>query len=233
MINDKKAVAIIIARGGSKRIPRKNIKSFLGQPIIKYSIAAAFSSGYFDEVMVSTDDQEIAAISAACGASVPFMRSAKNSNDQASTADVIEEVILEYKKRGKDFDYICCIYPTAPFVTGAKINKAMELLKKTGTDSVIPVVRFSHPIQRALKIEQGKLIMIWPENMVTRSQDLTPTYHDCGQFYCLKTNEFLKQRKLFLSNTAPIEVSELEVQDIDNEADWKMAEIKFKIANSI
>jgi len=229
MFNKQKAVAIITARGGSKRIPRKNIKPFLGQPIIKYSIEAALSSGCFDEVIVSTDDKEIAEVSALCGAAVPFMRSAKNSDDYASTVDVMEEVILEYKKRGQEFDYTCCIYPTAPFITGAKIKKAMELLKETDADTVISVVRFGYPPQRALKIEQGKMMMIWPEYTASRSQDLAPAYHDCGQFYCVRTKNFLEQRKLFTSNTLPLEMPESEVQDIDNEEDWKMAEIKYKL----
>lgn len=231
MINNKKVVAIITARGGSKRIPRKNIRSFLGQPIIKYSIEAAFSSGCFDEVMVSTDDKEIAEVALSCGATVPFMRSAKNSDDHASTVDVMEEVLQEYIKRGKKFDYACCIYPTAPFVTGEKINKAMKLLCETNADSVIPVVRFSYPVQRALKIEQGKLVMIWPENTGARSQDLIPAYHDCGQFYCVGVERFLEIKKLWAPNTLPIEMPESEVQDIDNEEDWKMAEMKYKMIN--
>jgi len=229
MVNNKKAVAIITARGGSKRIPRKNIRPFLGQPIIKYSIEAALSSGCFDEVMVSTDDKEIAEVAVACGAKVPFIRSAKNSDDHANTVDVMEEILQEYIKRGHDFDYACCIYPTAPFITGEKINKAMKLLYETNADSVIPVVRFSYPVQRALKIEQGKLMMIWPENTNARSQDLIPAYHDCGQFYCVGVKRFLEIRKLWALNTLPIEMPESEVQDIDNEEDWKMAEMKYKI----
>lgn len=229
MINNKKAVAIITARGGSKRIPRKNIRLFLGQPIIKYSIDAAMASGCFDEVMVSTDDKEIAEVAVVCGAKVPFMRSAKNSDDHANTVDVMEEVLQEYIKRGDNFDYACCVYPTAPFITGEKINKSMKVLSETNVDSVIPVVRFSYPVQRALKIEQGKLVMIWPENTNARSQDLIPAYHDCGQFYCVGVKRFLEIKKLWTPNTLPVEMPELEVQDIDNDVDWKMAEMKYKI----
>ena len=224
-------VAIITARGGSKRIPRKNVKMFLGFPIIKYSIDAALSSGMFDEVMVSTDDQEIADIAKSFGATIPFLRSAKTSDDYATTADVIEEVIMTYREQGKDFEQLCCIYPTAPFVTAEKLKRGMELLSQTGADSVLPVVRFSYPIQRSLKIEDGKASMFWPENYNARSQDLTPAYHDAGQFYCLNTKSILEQKKLFASHTIPMEMSELEVQDIDNEEDWKLAEVKYSFLN--
>jgi N-acylneuraminate cytidylyltransferase len=224
-----KSVAIITARGGSKRIPRKNIRPFLGSPIIKYSIEAAIKSGCFDEVMVSTDDMEIADVALSFGASIPFMRSAKNSDDYSTTADVIAEVINEYKKSGKTFEHLCCIYPTAPFVTAEKLKNAMSMLLKEGADCVLPVVRYSYPIQRSLKIENGKAYMLWPENYLARSQDLTPVYHDCGQFYCMKTTSLLEQMKLFAVNTIPLITPEEEVQDIDNEEDWKLAEIKYKI----
>ncbi|HLY08073.1 MAG TPA: pseudaminic acid cytidylyltransferase [Planctomycetota bacterium] len=221
-----KTLAVIPARGGSKRIPRKNIKPFLGVPIIKYSIDAAIGSAAFDEVMTSTDDDEIARLSASYGAKVPFLRSAKSSDDHATTVDVLEEVILRYRDLGRPFDYLCCIYPTAPFVTPDKLKRAMELLRESGADSVVPVVRFSYPIQRALKIESGRAVMFWPEHYSSRSQDLTPAYHDCGQFYCVRVDSMLRQRRLFAEHTVPLEVSELEVQDIDNEEDWKLAELK-------
>jgi N-acylneuraminate cytidylyltransferase len=224
-----KSIAIITARGGSKRIPRKNIKLFLGQPIIKYSIDAALKAGCFDEVMVSTDDKEIAEISISCGAKVPFFRSELSSDDHASTPVVIEEVISEYNKRGITLDYVCCIYPTAPFLKAEKLKEAMDTLEKTGVDSVFPVVQFSYPIQRALKIESNNEVkMIWPENLNKRSQDLMFTYHDCGQFYALNTKSFLDQKKLFCEKSSPIIMSELEVQDIDNEEDWRIAELKYK-----
>ncbi len=223
-----KSIAIITARGGSKRIPRKNIKLFLGQPIIKFSIDAALRAGCFDEVMVSTDDKEIAEISISCGANVPFFRSESASSDYTGTPTVLEEVISEYGKQGIRFDYFCCIYPTAPFLTAEKLKKAMEVLEKTGVDSVFPVVQFSYPIQRALKIENNEIKMIWPENLNKRSQDLVPTYHDCGQFYALNTKSFINQKKLFCEKSSPIIMSELEVQDIDNEEDWRIAELKYK-----
>lgn len=228
-----KCLAVITARGGSKRIPRKNIKDFLGSPIIKYSIDAALGTGCFDEVMVSTDDKEIAEVALSYGAKVPFFRSEATSEDYSTTADVIEEVLLEYKKRGQEFDYCCCIYPTAPFVSSRKLLHGYNLLKDSGADSVIPVVRFSYPIQRALKIENGKLEMVWPENMNVRSQDLMPAYHDCGQFYWFRVDRFFKQKRLFTEYTIPLEVPESEVQDIDNEEDWKVAELKYKTLENL
>lgn len=222
-------LAIIPARGGSKRIPRKNIKLFIDQPIIKYSIDAAINSNLFDEIMVSTDDDEVARIAISCGAKVPFIRSEATSNDYASTVDVLEETLLEYKKIGKAFEYCCCMYPTAPFISPQILMKGFEILKESEADSVIPVVRFSYPIQRALKIEKGKLFMVWPDNTGSRSQDLPSTYHDAGQFYWCRVKDLLLHKKIFTENSVPIEISELEAQDIDNEEDWKMAEIKYKI----
>lgn len=225
-------VAIIIARGGSKRIPRKNIKPFLGIPIIKYSIDAALTAGCFDEVMVSTDDNEIAEVAASFGAKIPFIRSETTSNDYATTTDVLKEVILEYKKIGQNYNYLCCIYPTAPFIKPEKIKMAMKTLIEQNVDCVLPVVKYSYPIQRSLRIANGKAEMLWPENYLKRSQDLEPVYHDCGQFYCLKTESLLEQMLLFAKETVPIILPESEVQDIDNEEDWKMAEIKYKLLNN-
>jgi pseudaminic acid cytidylyltransferase len=227
-----KSVAIITARGGSKRIPRKNIKSFLGKPIIAYSITAAIESGCFDEVMVSTDDAEIAEIAKSYGAKIPFLRSVKNSDDYSTTTDVLKEVIEEYRKQGINYDTLCCIYPTAPFVSAAKLQNAMKLLAETNADCVLPIVKYSYPIQRSLKIESGKAVMNWPENYFARSQDLTPVYHDCGQYYCMNTESMLTQMKLFAQNTIPIITPEEEVQDIDNEDDWKLAEIKYTFLQS-
>ena len=223
-----KCLAIIPARGGSKRIPRKNIKNFLGFPIIKYSIESALKSNCFDEVMVSTDDKEIAEISKNYGASIPFYRKKENSNDFAMLADVIEEVILKYQEIGKYFDYVCCILATAPFVNKNRIVQGFEILQKNDADSVIPVTRFSYPIQRALKIDDEKLQMFWPENCNVRSQDLTPAYHDSGQFYWIKTKSFLEQKKIFIKKTFPLIIPEIEVQDIDTPEDWIIAESKYK-----
>jgi pseudaminic acid cytidylyltransferase len=226
---ESRKIAIIPARGGSKRIPRKNIRPFHSVPVIKYSIDAALQTGLFDEVMVSTDDREIAEVALSFGAKVPFYRSAKAADDFASTIDVLEEVILEYRKRGEEFSHLCCIYPAAPFVTAEKLKNAMDMLVKTGADCVLPVTRFSYPIQRSLKIEEGRVSMIWPENYPARSQDLMPAYHDCGQFYCMKTGSMLVQRSLVPAFTLPVETPAMEVQDIDNEEDWMIAELKYSL----
>lgn len=226
--NLHKAVAIIPARGGSKRIPGKNIRPFCGVPIIEHSIKAALKSGCFQEVMVSTDDNAIAEIARSAGACVPFMRSAKTSGDHSTTVDVIEEVLSEYRRSGKVFSVFACIYPTAPFVTAIRLKQAFELLLSTGVDSVFPIVRFSYPIGRSLKIEDGRVKMNWPENYSARSQDLPPAFHDAGQFYFMNSGSFESQKKLFAANSMGIEVPETEAQDIDSEVDWKLAELKFK-----
>jgi len=225
----RKSLAIITARGGSKRIYRKNIKHFLGKPIINYSIDAAIKSGCFDEVMVSTDDYDIAKISEDAGALVPFMRSIQTSDDFSTTADVIIEVLDNYKKIGRSFFYCCCIYPTAPFVTDVKLQNAYMKLCDMNADSVIPFVRYSYPIQRSFKIENGFARMNWPEYMNARSQELLPFFHDCGQFYFFKTDSFLQNKSFFMDFTIPMEVPESEAQDIDNVTDWKIAEIKYKL----
>lgn len=224
-----KRAAVITARGGSKRIPRKNIKSFCGKPILAYSIEAAIQSGVFDTVMVSTDDEEIAEIARKYGAEVPFFRSEKTSNDYAVTSQVLAEVLEEYERRGEHFDTVCCIYPTAPFITAKRLQSAMELLTETEADSVLPVVRFGFPPQRGVVLEDGYLKFKWPEHRNTRSQDLEPFYHDVGQFYCVNVESFFKQRVLVMEKTVPIILSEFEIQDIDTEEDWKLAELKYRM----
>ena len=222
-----KRIAIITARGGSKRIPRKNIKEFCGKPILAYSIEAAVQSGMFDTVMVSTDDEEIAGIAKQYGAEVPFYLSADTANDFATTNDVLLEVLEEYEKRGERFDLGVCIYPTAPFVTPEKLQKAVEELERSDADTLIPVVAFSYPPQRAMIVRDGKLVFEYPEYLDSRSQDLVPHYHDVGQFYVFRTEAFQKNRKLMVGNILPLIVSELEVQDIDNLTDWEIAEMKY------
>lgn len=222
-------LAVITARGGSKRIPRKNIKKFCGKPIIEYSIKAALESGMFDEVMVSTEDMEIKDIAIKSGANVPFMRSERNAGDFAMTHEVLLEVIKEYKNRGLEFDNICCIYPTAPFVTAEKLKQAMIRLENENADTVLPVVQFSFPPQRGFVMQDGKIEFQNIENAFKRSQDLDPIYHDAGQFYCMKINNFIKEEKIIMENTYPLIVNEMEVQDIDNESDWQLAELKFKM----
>lgn len=224
-----RAVAIITARGGSKRIPRKNIREFCGKPILAYSVEAAIASGVFDHVMVSTDSEEIADIAKRYGAEVPFFRSEKTASDYASTSDVLLEVLEEYEKRGEQFRIGCCIYPTAPFVTGEKLQKAVEKLEECEADSLIPVVPFSYPPQRALVMEGEKLVFRYPEYLDSRSQDLQPHYHDAGQFYVIRTEAFRRTGRVMAGNILPLVVSELEVQDIDTLTDWQIAEIKYRL----
>lgn len=221
------SVAIITARGGSKRIPRKNIREFCGKPIIAYSIEAAIEANIFDEVMISTDNIEIAEVAKIYGAKVPFFRSKENSDDFSTTSDVLQEVLLEYQKSGRNFDKACCIYPTAPFITADKIIHAMDILQE-GVDTIIPVVGFSYPPQRGLVLRNDLLQMREPENKRVRSQDLETMYHDAGQFYCFNVASFFKAKDLMSGNIKPLFVDEMEVQDIDNESDWKIAEIKYK-----
>lgn len=229
---ESKRIAIITARGGSKRIPKKNIKEFCGKPIIAYSIEAALKSNIFDEVMVSTDSEEIADIARQYGASVPFMRSAKTSDDYATTSDVIMEVLEKYQEMGQTFDYICCIYPTAPFVTPDKLKEAMSIMEKDDVVEVMPVVQFSYPPQRCFVIGDDNYMKYkYEEYMQSRSQDLEKQYHDAGQFYVYDADKYVKLSGKISGGIMPIIVSELEVQDIDNEDDWKIAELKYKLMN--
>jgi N-acylneuraminate cytidylyltransferase len=221
-----KIIAIITARGGSKRIPRKNIKEFFGQPMIKYAIDAALESKLFDIVMVSTDDDEIAGVAAQCGAEIPFMRSKETADDIATTSDVLLEVIDGYKKLQTAFDNLCCIYPCVPFLKSETLINAYNLFRENDVDILMPVVQFSYPIQRSLKINrQGFLEYAQPEYSRARSQDLEPMYHDVGMFYFYKTASILKENRII----KPFEMKESEIQDIDTLEDWKMAEIKYKI----
>lgn len=227
------AIAIITARGGSKRIPKKNIREFCGKPIIAYSIEAALGSGVFGEVMVSTDSEEIADIARQYGAAVPFMRSEAASNDFAPTAEVLLEVLGEYKKQGKEFDTLCCLYPTAPFVTAEKLSEAAQQFYLSGCDSLISVVKFGFPPQRAFLIRNGLLAYQYPENEKKRSQDLEPIYHDCGQFYFLNARTFAGERSLVCGRTVPFIIPDEEVQDIDNMSDWLIAEAKYRVLHGI
>ena len=222
-------LAIIPARGGSKRIPRKNIKDFLGKPIIAYSIEAALQSSLFDEVMVSTDDKEIAQIAKQYGASVPFYRSAETANDYATTVDVLLEVIETYKQRGMVFDTICCLYSTAPFVTSDRLKEAYSKLSDN-VDACFTMVEYSYPIQRSLRInEAGMVEMKYPEHLKSRTQDLEKIYHDAGQFYFVKIKSLIEEKTVWCKRTAPLVLSELEVQDLDTITDWQLAEMKYKL----
>ena len=222
-------LAMITARGGSKRIPGKNYKEFCGKPILLYSIEAALESGVFDEVMVSTDDDHIAGIAEAAGAKVPFRRSAKTSDDYATTDEVIAEVLETYEERGIHYDSFCCIYPTAPFLNAERLQEAMKLLEEH--ESVLPVVGFSYPPQRGFIVgAETKTVLRWmPQFEHTRSQDLEKIYHDAGQFYACRTDAFFRGRTTDVEDMVPLVLQEKEVQDIDTPEDWGMAEIKFRL----
>lgn len=222
-------ICIIPARGGSKRIPRKNIKDFLGKPIIAYSIGAALDSGLFDETMVSTDDAEIAEVALRYGAKVPCMRSEANSDDFATTADVLKEVIQHYAAVGNHYNSACCIYATAPLIQTNRLKEGYQLLIDKGADTVFPVTAFSFPILRALKLEDQKIEMLWPENLNKRSQDLPKAYHDAGQWYWFNPATIVQSGKLFTEQTYGVELPDTEVQDIDNLSDWKLAELKYAL----
>lgn len=225
-----KNIAIITARGGSKRIPRKNIKEFCGKPIIAYSIEAAIKANIFEHIMVSTDDEEIAEIAKSFGAEVPFMRSAETASDYATTSDVIKEVLAKYKELGEEFDCACCIYPTAPFVTSNKLKEAVKLMEEKKPVEIIPVVAFSYPPQRCFVIDnEGYMGYKYKEYMESRSQDLEKLYHDVGQFYVYDIKKYLELDGKVSEGVMPIVLSDLEVQDIDNLEDWKLAELKYKL----
>jgi len=223
-------IAIIPARGGSKRIPRKNIRLFDGLPIIHYPISACLAAKCFDEVMVSTDDDEIAEIALNAGANVPFRRSAKNSDDQSTTADVLLEVLEKYRAAGKDLEIGCCVYPVAALVTSERLQEGLNILTENPElNGVVPVLRYGYPIQRAVRIVDGSLQMIEPKHLNTRSQDLEETYHDGGQYYWFRTEALIRAHTLLGSAVAPIHLDDLEAQDIDNESDWRLAELKYKL----
>lgn len=221
-----KNLAIIPARGGSKRIPRKNVKPFLGKPMLAYSIEAALSTGLFDEVMVSTDDEEIAEVARQYGAKVPFMRTPATANDYATLADVMKEVLTEYKNRGLEFDNSCLILATCPMLQSQDISSAYNRLTSSDFTMVYPVVLFSYPIWRCLDLaEDGSMKRHWPEFENSRSQDLPKQYHDTGTFYWYKNAEWLAGNV----KIGGIEVDETAIQDIDTETDWKLAEMKYKL----
>ena len=228
-----KNLCIIPARGGSKRIPRKNIKDFKGIPIISYSIKAALASDLFDVVMVSTDDLEIAAIAKSYGASVPFLRSDKNANDFATTVDVLVEVVKAYENEGTSFDNVCCIYPTAPFVTEARLVEGYEKLL-VGAPSIFPVLSFDYPIWRSFKLNSDEsLAYNWPEYINARSQDLPQAFHDAGQWYWVKTCRLMEEKKLAFDTTKGIHLTPFEAHDIDTLNDWKLAELKYEYLQSL
>ncbi|HTY39462.1 MAG TPA: pseudaminic acid cytidylyltransferase [Bacteroidota bacterium] len=227
-----KTLAVIPARGGSKRIPGKNVRPFLGKPIISYPIRAALDAGIFDEVMVSTDDREVAEIAKSFGARVPFLRSRDSSDDYSNLTDVLREVVGKYEEEGKLFEMIALIYATAPLLTADRIREGFDLLRKGTHNAVLYVVRFGHPAQRAMIINSGRLSFLYPENAGSRSQDLQATYHDAGQLLWITRDAFLREKILPGSDAYAVELPAAEVQDIDTIEDWEMAEHKYRFLST-
>jgi len=224
-----KKIAIIPARAGSKRILRKNIRDFHGKPIIAYSIETAIKSNIFDEIMVSTDDKEIASISKDYGAKVPFMRSLENSDDFSTTYNVLEEVLTEYKKINLVFEIGCCIYPSAPLITKEFLELGLAKIIDDKLNTVFPVIEYSHPIQRALFFDKkNHLKYVYPEESIKRTQDFEKKFHDSGQFYWFNVENLLKNKKLVSNKTSGFVISRNLVQDIDTIEDWEIAEKKYK-----
>lgn len=222
-------VAIIPARGGSKRIPRKNIKPFCGKPMIAWSIAAAQASGCFDKIIVSTDDAEIAETALLYGATIPFMRPAELSEDYTPTIPVIRHAIEWLNAHDNNVTHACCIYATAPFVSAEDIKTGLEILENADSDYAFSVTSYSFPIQRAIKLTgQGSVEMFYPEHFNTRSQDLEEAYHDAGQFYWGKAKAWLNETVIFSSSSSPVILPRHRVQDIDTPEDWIRAEWMFK-----
>ncbi len=222
-------ICIIPARGGSKRIPKKNIRDFCGKPMIARSIEAAKASGIFDRIIVTTDAEEIATVARACGAEVPFMRPPELSDDHASTDTVLIHALDWFQKNGIELEYACCLYATAPFVKPEYLRKGLELLKSTGASTGFSVTSFPFPIFRGLKINQkGALEMFWPEHRMTRSQDLPEAFHDAGQFYWLHVEKYMKAPALYAPDAVPVILPRHLVQDIDTPEDWERAELMFQ-----
>ncbi|BCN92693.1 pseudaminic acid cytidylyltransferase [Thiomicrorhabdus immobilis] len=223
-------LCVIPARGGSKRIPRKNIKEFCGKPMIGYSIEAALQSNCFDQVVVSTDDKKIAEMAKSFGASVPFMRPDELANDYAGTIPVIKHAIEWFEEQGETPSVVCCLYATAPFVQAGVIQRAYEQLQETQAEYCFTVTSFAFPIQRAIKLtEERRVEMFYPEHFSTRSQDLEEAYHDAGQFYWGKAMAFKQQKPLFSGDASPYILPRHLVQDIDTVEDWKRAELMYQV----
>jgi N-acylneuraminate cytidylyltransferase len=224
-----KAVAIIPARGGSKRIARKNIKSFHGKPLIAYSIETAIKSNLFDEVIVSTDDKEIASIALEYGASIPFLRPKKLSDDYTGTGEVISHTLSYLKEQGKDFDYVCTLYATAPLLKIEYLIDGLNKLKNSNAINSFSATSIPFPIQRTFKVtKENRCEMFWPENFNKRSQDLEVAYQDAGQFYFTKLNQ-IHDNNMFSSESIPIVIPRYLVQDIDTLEDWVRAEVMYEV----
>jgi len=222
-------VAIIPARGGSKRIPRKNIRLFCGKPMIAWSIETALHSGCFDKILISTDDAEIAEIARHYGADVPFVRPEHLANDHTGTIPVIQHAVQWLITQGLDLDKVCCLYATAPFLSAEDLQRGLTILQESRCDYAFSVTSFPFPIQRALRITAtNRMEMFYPEHFHTRSQDLEHAWHDAGQFYWGRAHAWLEGRVLFGPHTAPVLLPRYRVQDIDTPEDWVQAEWLFK-----
>jgi len=222
-------IAVIPARGGSKRIPRKNIRHFLGKPIISYTIDAALKSNCFDRIIVSTDCPDIKEIALSCGAEVPFVRPDEISDDYSTAIDVIKHTISWLKEQKVPLEYICCLYATAPFIRSSDIIKGLKIISKdTDANYALTVTSFPFPIQRAVKLNKGRLEMFQPEHFLTRSQDLEEAFHDAGQIYWGRPDAFLKDIPVLSQSAIPILLPRHLVQDIDTEEDWIRAELLYK-----
>jgi len=224
------SVAIIPARGGSKRIPNKNIRLFNGKPIIAYSIEAAKASGLFEKIVVSTDSEEIASVAEKFGAEVPFRRKKELADDFAATAPVIIDALKELEKINISYRYVCCLYATAPLVRVEDIRAGFTALITTGASGSFSVTKFAHPIFRAMRVNgQGRLEMFWPEHRLTRSNDLPEAFHDAGQFYWREVASFQRDQSLWAADAVPIILPQKWAQDIDSLADWERAELLFQM----
>ena len=221
-------IAVIPARGGSKRIPRKNIKLFLGKPIIAYSIDAAIKTGIFDKVIVSTDSDEIATIAKEFGGDVPFVRPAVLSDDFSGTTEVIAHTIKWFQEKGDQIDLACCIYATAPFLSPETIIKGMKLIEERNKQYSLTVTHFPSSIHRAIKIDNNELDMFWPENFNVRTQDLEEAYYDAGQMYWGKPEAFINSLPFYTHNSVPVILPNYLVKDIDTLEDWRTAELLYK-----
>ena len=225
-------LAVIPARGGSKRIPRKNIKPFGGLPMIAWSIHAAQASGCFDRIIVSTDDNEISEVAKAYGAEVPFVRPAELSDDHTGTISVVAHATQWQNAHGPSATEVCCIYATAPFVFPSDIAHGHDVLQSSGADYAFSVTSYAFPIQRAIRItSQQRVEMFQPEHFNTRSQDLEEAWHDAGQFYWGRAQAWLAHQPVFTAAAAPVPIPRYRVQDIDTPEDWERAEWMLRSIN--
>ena len=221
-------IAIIPARGGSKRIPRKNIRDFFGKPLIGYSIEKAIACNLFDEVMVSTEDEEIAEIALHFGAKVPFLRSDQASDDYTTTAEVLIEVLGCYSEMGIDFQWGCCIYPFTPLLNFTVFESAFKKMNELGRKSIFSVLEYSHPLERAIALSSKQNLILTPQNLSLRTQDAKKYFHDAGQFYWFEIKNFLNKKQLILPESSIYKLDPLEAQDLDTEIDWKLMELKYQ-----